>query len=105
MDILGYMALLQSQQNMAIWVSNELSHSVEMAYRLEKNFVEYIFLQKREKPFFDYFLCIFAKIPLYLKCAGRGVDLSPRVTFLAFSHYARPTKLHSMGKILIAYTW
>ena len=90
---------------MAIWVSNELSHSVEMAYRLEKILLGTFFYKKREKPFFHYFLCIFAKIPLYLKCAGRGVDLSPRVTFLAFSHYARPTKLHSMGKILIPYTW
>ena len=71
---------------MAIWVSNELSHSVEMAYRLEKILLGTFFYKKREKPFFHYFLCIFAKIPL--KCAGRGVDLSPRVTFLAFSYYA-----------------
>ena len=78
--------MLQSQQNMAIWVSNELSHSLEMAYRLEKNFLRTIFYKKREKPFFHYFLSSFAKIPLYLKCAGRGVDLSPRVTFLAFSN-------------------
>ena len=97
--------MLQSQQNMAIWVSNKLSHSVEMTHRLEENLLRTFFYKKREKLFFHYFLCIFAIISLYLKCAGRGVDLSPRVTFLAFSHYARPTKLHSMGKILIPCTW
>ena len=69
--------MLQSQQNMAIWVSNELSHSVEMAYRLENFLLRTIFYKKKGKPLFHYFLCIFAKIPLYLKCAGRGVDLSP----------------------------
>ena len=38
-DIFGhfttYVTMLQSQQNMAIWVSNELSHSVQRANRLE----------------------------------------------------------------------
>ena len=50
--------MLQSQQNMAIWVSNELSHSVQRANRLEdKNCIT--FFTKTEKLFFFQFAFIF----------------------------------------------
>ena len=40
--------MLQSQQNMAIWVSNKLSHSVEMTHRLEENLLRTIFYKKKK---------------------------------------------------------
>ena len=47
--------MLQSQQNMAIWVSNKLSHSVEMTHRLEEILLRKIFLQKKGKTLFPLF--------------------------------------------------
>ena len=43
--------MLQSQQNMAIWVSNKLSHSVEMTHRLEEILLRTIFYKKGKNSF------------------------------------------------------
>ena len=51
--------MLQSQQNMAIWVSNKLSHSVEMTHRLEEILLRTIFLQKKGKNSFSIISFVF----------------------------------------------
>ena len=53
--------MLKSQQNMAIWVSNELSHSVEMAYRLEKILLGTFFYKKKGKTIFPLFPLYFCQ--------------------------------------------
>ena len=47
--------MLQSQQNMAIWVSNKLSHSVELTHRLEQILLRTIFYKKKGKTRFALF--------------------------------------------------
>ena len=52
--------MLQSQQNMAIWVSNKLSRSVEMTHRLEEILLRTFFYKKRGKtrfPLFPLYFC------------------------------------------------